>query len=200
MNEFFDKLKQDAEKLGEDAKNVWEGAKDAFERDAANENAELGAYHDLFAWADGSLAAMPYTEQEISDKDQEMKTLAVMLVKDQSICAPADAAVKSIDPAKNTIVLRMSGSQAVAIKVCLSAVSFEKDAQILVKPGESVKRGQALVHFNHPIEAKSKLLLVEPETFADFTGAGFVPLKKSRKVTPEEIIITQANPQNRAEK
>lgn len=190
MSDFLNHLKEDVEKGGEEIKDVWDHAKESFEADAAAENAELDSYHDLFAWADGSLLALPFDEKEISQKDQEMRTLAVMAVKDQSICAPADGVIESIDLPQNTIVIKTSPVNTLAIKVCVSTVSFEKDATILVHPGQDVQAGQPLVRFAHPIEAKSKLMLVEPKTFADFKGAGYVPNHEPGVIGRNEIIIT----------
>lgn len=190
MNEFFNRLKEGAEKIGDDVKEVWDSAKESFEQEAADENAALSGYHDLFAWADGSLLAMPYTDEQISSKDAQMKTLAVLLVRDRIVVSPCAATVARIEPAENTIVLDTDDGTALAIKVCLSAVSFESDADILVSIGQSVTRGQPLVEFRHPIEAKSKLLLLEPKTFGAFKKLGFLPAAEPGSISKDEIVIT----------
>lgn len=49
-----------------------------------------------------------------------------MAVKDQSICAPADGVIESIDLPQNTIVIKTSPVNTLAIKVCVGTVSFER--------------------------------------------------------------------------
>lgn len=190
MNEFMEKVENGLKEAGEDIKEGWDSAKESFERLAADENAELAAYHDLFTWANGTLLATPYTDKEISEKDKQMKTLAVMLLKDQTLVSPAAGTIERIEPEQNTILLRTDGGQLFAIKVCLSAVSFLNDADILVDVDQPVTAGQPLVRFHKPIEAKSKLLLLEPQAFELFKGLGYTPAAKPGDVHAQEILIT----------
>lgn len=192
MSGFLNTLKKDAKKLKEDVHDVLHEANETFEKDAEEEYETYSDYHDLFAWADGALISLPYTDEQISEKDKQMKTLAVMLVKDQVLCAPVNSTIKSIDPAQNTIVLQVNPEQTLAIKVCLSQVSFDRDATILVQPGQKVHTGDELVRFHHPIEAKSKLLLLEPKTFDHFKAKGYAPKAKPGKILHDEILITKA--------
>lgn len=185
MSDFFETLKNDA-------KDFLTSAKNAFEGEAAAENQELNAYHDLFSWADGTLLATPYTEQDASEKDQQMKTIAVMLAKTQNLSAPADGTIIRIEPDQNLIVERLKDGYELGIKVCVGSVSFEKQAEILVKTGESVRKGQPLVHFDEPIAAKSKLLLTSEQPLEDFAGAGYVPAAKPGEIRGGEIIIRKA--------
>lgn len=184
MADFFEKLKEGAE-------DVWDSAKKTFERDAADENAALSTYHDLFSWADGSMLALPYQEKEISEKDKQMQTLAVMLVKDKNLVAPCAGTVVKIEPAENTIILKTGPYDELGIKVCVGSVSFEKDARILVSAGQQVEKGDTLVHFEHPIEAKSKLFVLSPETYA-MAKSALMPAAKPGAIHHGELIITSA--------
>lgn len=185
MSDFFEKLKDGAEDL-------WDKAKETFEGETEAENQALSGYHDLFAWADGTLLATPFTAKELSEKDAQMKTIATMMVKDSSVVAPCDATVVSIDIPANTIVLQTGKDQQLAIKVCVSSIHFDQDATVLVKAGQKVARGEPLVRFTHPIEAKSKLLLTSPQTLEEFAGQGYVPAVAPGQIKKGEIIIQKA--------
>lgn len=177
MNEFFEKLKEDAE-------NIWDGAKEAFEKEADRENESLEPFHDLFAWADGSLLALP----ESPEKDQKgFHTLAKMVIRDQNIVSPCDGVIQAVEPASNTLVIRTSSGQELGIKVCVGAVSFEKSAHILVDPGQKVAAGETLVHFEAPIKAKSKLFLIHPERDAG-SAAALKPAARDNTVHQGDLL------------
>lgn len=184
MADFFEKLKQDAE-------NVWDKTKEAFAEEAQDEQALTQSYHDLFAWADGTLLATPYNSDAISPKDQAMKTIAVMIVKDDNLVAPVRAVVDKVVPEQNEISLRLGTGQVLTIKVCVGTLSFVTDAHILVKEGQEVQMGEALVHFDQPIEAKSKLMLTSAQSLEEFAMDGYIPAKEPGTIQKGEILITR---------
>lgn len=153
MSDFLGKMKEEAEK-------VWDEAKSAFENEALRENESLRPYHDLFAWADGSLLALP---QAVQPDEKGMHTIAKMLIRGQNLVSPCDGTVVSIDKTSNTIVLKTLSGREIGVKVCVGAVDFTEAAQILVQTGQTVRVGQTLVHFETPIEARSKLFLINPD-------------------------------------
>lgn len=181
MSDILNDLKNDAHK-------VWDDVKEAVHSVGENEEAYLDASHDLFAWANGDLLSMPFAGNA-SEKDQRMKTLAVMMVKDKKLVSPVAGTVEAVSLPDNTITIAMNDGTVLTIKVCPGCVKLADEAQIVVKPGQSVKPGETLAEFAAPVQTKSKLLLTKPETFDGFTPAENV---QAGPVTPENKLITKA--------
>lgn len=184
MNTFFENLEKDA-------RTVVDKAKDAIHDIGENETDYIDAAHDLFAWANGKLISLPFHETA-SEKDQQMKTLAVMMIDDDELVAPCDGVVDGINKSQNLISVSLSNGISVGVKVCTGSVSFENEADILVKDGEAVKKGQPLVKFTKPISSKSKLLLTSAQSTSDFANMGYHPaLTDSVTLTKGDLMITQ---------
>ncbi|MBF0580140.1 PTS glucose transporter subunit IIA [Erysipelotrichaceae bacterium RD49] len=173
-----------------DTKDTFEQAKKEYE---ATEEANMKAaddYHDLFAWADGDLLAYPYSDPNASDQDKMMQTLITMKVKDQNINAPVSGTVISVDPKQNIIVIQTPMGNRLGLKICTGAVDFEKDAKILVSPGQKVREGDTLVHFIAPVEAKSKLFAIDSVDKILYQE-GYQPRSELGKVSQGEPLLSR---------
>lgn len=184
MNEFFDKIK-------EDASNLWQRTREAAAQLKEREEEGMQYFHNLYAWADGSLTALPFEQKEPSEKDQKMKTLAVLSMTDDVLAAPCNGIVVGISPKNNTIAISPSADEIVAIKVCTGHVNFEKEAKILVKKGQWVHTGQMLARFDKPVESRSKLLLVSPKTWQEYVNGGAAGARQSGPVSKGDLLIAQ---------
>ncbi len=184
MANFFEKLK-------EDTKDFFESAKDSFEDEAAAQDKELSGYHDLFAWADGTLLAKPYLDENASDKDKQMKTLLVLKMRSDRLLAPCDGTVVKVEPDQNTIVIRTDGGTDLGLKVCVGSVSFEKDAEIAAEAGQKVRKGDVLVTFTKPVEAKSKLFTLTPEDYVLYQE-GYLPVPSADTVRSGDPLLTKS--------
>lgn len=183
MAEFFEKLKDDAH-------DFFENVKDSFEQEAENQDQELSNYHDLFSWADGTLLAKPYLDQNPSKKDKQMKTLLVLKMYGDKLLAPCDGTIVKVEPAQNTIVIRTPAGTDLGLKVCVGSVSFEKDASIAAEAGQQVKKGDVLVTFANPVEAKSKLFTLTPEDYVLYQE-GYLPVPGAENVKSGDALLTR---------
>lgn len=186
MSDFFETLKNDAEK-------GWDAVKEAA-RDIHDETEEnLDDWHNLYGWANGDLVSFPVFSDSPSAKDQEMKTLAVMMIKDRELVSPASGTVTAVDVDNNLIAINISDKLTVAVKVCTGAVSLSSDlAHVQVKPGESVTKGQPLVKFSRLLEAKSKMILTATGTWDQFKALEEKPAREAGAIAKGDLLITKA--------
>lgn len=181
MNSFFEKLK-------DDASDLWQRTREAAAQIKDQEIGSLDAWHDLFAWADGSVMAYPFEQEDSSEKDQKLKTLAVMELKDDKIVSPCSGIVVSVSEKNNTIGISPAPEQIVAVKICPKCASLKKD-DILVKDGQWVHTGQVLAQFHQPVQGKSKLLLVKPETWKQAKDNGAASARTAGAVSKGDLLI-----------
>lgn len=182
MNAFLEKLKTDASDL-------WQRTREAAQQIKDQELGNLDAWHDLYAWADGSVMEYPFEQEEPSAKDEKMKTLVTVAMKDDKIVAPCSGLIVSISRKNNTIGISPAPDQIVALKVCTHCADFEKDAQIAVHEGQWVHTGQILVSFDKPVESKSKLLLVRPESWKEAKERGALSYSAEGSVNRGDLLV-----------
>ncbi len=179
MADFFETLENDMKKGADAIKKGWDdftgSLKMAAEDMGKDERAHLEAENALYTWADGDIHDYPYYFEHPADKDKIMRTLATIMMDDDELVSPCNGVIASIDEENNVIAIALEKEVVVAVKVCTSCVDFAKDAQIMVKQGEFVRLGQVLVRFSKKMQAKSKLLLVEPADTEAFKTLGFKP-------------------------
>lgn len=181
MSNFFEDVKNDV-------KGIWDGFKGDLESLGKDAKEHDEAENALYSWADGDVLTFPYWSENASEKDQIMRSLAVMMMKDNELVAPCNGIIAGISEADNTIAIALNKELTVAVKVCTSCTDFSKEATILVKKGEYVKAGQPLVSFASQIASKTKLLLITPEDDNEFKEYGLNPavnpmnVKKGTKI------------------
>lgn len=195
MADFFDTLKQDMEKGADAIKKGWDEFTGSLKMAATDlgkdEKAHLEAENAMYTWADGDVLNYPYWAEEAGEKDTLMRTLATIMMHDDELVSPCNGVIASVDVKDNTIAISLSHELTVAVKVCTSCADFSKDADILVKQGDFVKLGQPLVKFSQKLKAKTKLLLVSPESTADFKNAGYKPTASTGTLEAGTKIISK---------
>lgn len=169
----FDDVKKDVEKLGEDMR--------------AHDDAENAIYD----WANGDILTFPYFTENAAENDVVMKTLATILMKDDKVVSPADGMVAAIDEDSNMIGIALSREVVVAVKLCTKDADISKDCKVLVKDGDYVKKGQTLIQFDKEVSAKSKLLLIVPDTTDAFKQLGFKPAAKEGAAKAGDKLISK---------
>lgn len=184
MNGFFEKLKEEGE-------NLWQSIKDEGQAMEESEEDYLNSEHDLFAWADGSLMSLPAAEGA-SEKDQAMKTIAVMTLDADRITAPCTGKILQIIPSQNTIVIEVDPRLKVAIKICMSGLSFNQNVQMLAGPGDEVAKGQVIARLDQTYQIKSKLLMMDPDP-ADY---GYARIRENGPVSEGMPIVSLKDKRN----
>ena len=179
MADFFETLENDMRKGADEIRKGWDAFKGSLKMAAfdlgQNEKEHLEAENAIYTWTDGDVEDFPYFFAGASTKDQAMRTLATMMMRDDRLVSPCNGVVASIDENNNTIAIVVNDEVIVAVKVCTGSVDFSKEATILVKQGEFIHLGQPLVQFNQKMHAKTKLLLVKPACTIDLKAMGFKP-------------------------
>lgn len=168
MADIFETIKNDARK-------VWDDLKGDVEVLGEDLKAHDDAENVIYSWTNGDLLSFPYFADNASDKDRMMRSLAVMMMKDDQLVSPCDGTIASVQADHNTIAIALNKEIILAVKVCTSCADFTKDAQILVHPGEQVRQGQVLLRFDKAVQSKTKLLLAAPDTTQAFKELGFAP-------------------------
>lgn len=194
MADFFETLKADLHKGAEDIKNGWDhfkdDLKDSAESMGEDERQRILADDALYSWSTGNVLAYPLWDNNAAEKDTMMKTMATIMMKDDKVVSPCNGVIGSVDEDSNTIAIVIGEDIIVAVKVCTGSVDFSKDAKILVKQGDAVKAGQTLVQFDKELEAKSKLLLVRPDTAEELAKLGFKPTGTTGEVKAGQPLVT----------
>ncbi len=138
------------EKLKDDAKAFGEGVKEGFEKESLKQEEALANFHDLFAWADGALIALPTV-----DKAGE-KSLLRLHVKTQKICAPCSGIFEGMDTKSHTLLLESDGGMKLGLQM-EGENPCQGEEHLLVRPGEKIVQGQPLIEFEKPVEMDSRL-------------------------------------------
>lgn len=146
---------------------------------------------DILAWASGDVLRYPYQDEEVSEKDRKMRSLAVMHISDQGLYAPMAGTITAIDAAHNQLTIHNDSGLALTIKVCKSCVSLETGANMLVHAGQQVEAGDQLVDFGAVVHTKSKLLLAQPMPMDEFKALGYTPAHPCSLIEKGALLLTR---------
>ncbi len=141
---FWEKLKTDAREFGE-------GIKEGFEKEALKQQEATQNYHDLFAWADGSLIALPEKPED------GQKNLLCLHIHTQRICAPCTGIFEGVDAQTHTLLMESDGGLELGLRM-EGENPCKGLGHLLVKPGEKITQGQPIIEFEQPVEMDSRLI------------------------------------------
>lgn len=146
---------------------------------------------DLHSPLDGEFKPI----NKVSDPvfSQEMLGRGVAVEPTNEVCtAPADCVVLQVFDTNHAIVLDVEGAE-VLIHIGIDTVKMKGDGfTSLVKAGDTVKRGQALIHFSiekireaeHPLT--TMMIVCNHADYSEFT------VKETEKVNGDSVLISLA--------